>query len=116
MSKLPHDVVLATSGNMSAQILCTPIALINNDGYAVQAAWSGVTGSGTLYLQASCDQDITRPVLGWSPIMSSAFTVNSASGNDMWNVTVAKYRWAQLVWQPSTGGATGTLTAGATVK
>lgn len=97
---------------MANAIVSEPIDLSASNGYAVQAAWTGVTGSGTLYLQATCfpqEQGI------WTQIASSSMTVSGASGNDMWNVTVANYKWAQLIWAPS-GSVSGTLTAYASVK
>jgi hypothetical protein len=110
----PHYRQIITAANMSGALLSEPIDLSGNDGYSVQASWTGVTGSGVLSLQASAHKE---PTAGqWVQIASSPFSVTSAQGNDMWNITAAKYKWAQLIWTPDIGGATGALSAVAFLK
>jgi hypothetical protein len=116
MIRNPRKMYIVNSGDMSSQILSTPIDLSGNEGYAVQVAWRAVTGSGTLSLLASCDDTADFGQLGTVPIASSSMVVNSASGADMWNIQYGKYAWAQLLWVPATGGAAGVLIARATIK
>lgn len=104
--------IFTIPGNMANALVSEPIDLSGAEGYAVHAAWSGVTGSGTAYLQVSNFPDQSN----MTQILSSVFTISSASGSDMWNNTIARYRWAQLVWVPATGGAAGVLTGYASVK
>jgi hypothetical protein len=102
----PRNGFIVQNGNMANTIVSSPVDLTGSGGCAVQATWSGVSGTGTLYLQASAYPDQSQ----YAQVSSSAFTVSSVSGNDMWNVTSSKYIWAQLVWAPS-GSCVGTLTA-----
>jgi hypothetical protein len=115
MNRNPRNRPILTSGNMAGNLASDPIDLSGSQGYAVQAEWSGVTGSGTLSLQVSC-ADPPKAAADWTLITSSVFNVASASGNDMWNILTGNYFWAQLTWTPATGGAAGVLNVRANTK
>jgi len=111
----PKSLPILSSGNMAGSLVSEPIDLSGAIGYAVQAEWTGATGSGTVGLQVSC-ADPPKVANDWTIVPSSEFTVSSASGNDLWNVLTANYFWAQLFWTPATGGAAGSLSARVNLK
>lgn len=74
---------------------------------AVHSIWSG-TPTGTLKLQASCDNvDEPSQVTNWEDISGASTAIAGASGSALWNVVNIGYKWLRLSYVFSSG--TGTL-------
>ena len=109
-------VKILTACDMSTAS-CTSIGTDINQlqSYAIQASFSG-SPVGTLKLQISTDQvqvgtgtnDPAVNVVNWSDYTGSSYSL-SASGNYMWNVFPAGYRWVRMVYTKTSG--TGSLSA-----
>lgn len=114
-----NTIVLLTNAAMTgtSTVVSAPIPLDQIFGYAVQAVWTG-TPNGTLILQASCDVPATQPqtsnggpysITNWTPIDGASTTIAGSSGNFMFNVDGAYYRWVQLSYTNTS--STGSLSA-----
>lgn len=113
----PQNYVIILNGDMSQQIISNPVDLTGWDGYSMQASWLSGSPTGQFYLECSCDPGFISPLTIWTPIGSSVFNVAGTTGNDMWNILTARYRWVHLVWQPTVVGmGSGVLNVNATVK
>lgn len=103
---------ISNSGDMSqATLTSDPIYLEHQFGFALQAVYTG-TPTGTLKLQASCDEgtnDNGAGVTNWTDISGATAALAGAAGNSFFNISDVHYKWARLVYT-RTGGV-GTLTA-----
>lgn len=101
---------MMNAGDMSSATLTTiGLDIQQLYSYAIGATFSG-TPSGTFILQVSTDavlmasgSDPAANVVNWYDYTDSSETI-SASGNFMWNVTPAGYRWVRLKYTKSGGG------------
>lgn len=89
---------------------------------AIQAEWTGASAAGTLKLQISTDNVPVDPigvnnpgagvdpagnVINWSDYTGSSTTV-AGPGNWTWNLVYVGYKWIRVVFTPTSG--TGSLT------
>lgn len=97
----------------------TIIPLEQAFGCAIQAVWTG-TPNGTIKLQASCDLPVnnigqgSQTVTNWTDIANTPQVIAGSSGNFMWNITSAMYRYVRLTYTNTSGS--GTLNAVMCVK
>lgn len=99
--KFANEKILVDA-DMSADFVSAPILIDQIFGYSFQAFFDDAP-DGSFKLQASND-DVPLPAMveNWSDVASSTITV-SASGDAMWNVTNAFYKWVRIVWTFSSG-------------
>lgn len=100
--------VLSATRNSAAQ------QLYNSFVYAIQVVITG-TPTGSLKLQASCDQAYSgKPTSGssglnplpvnWTDIASSSQAV-TAAGSVIWNITDPGYNWVRIVYTDTSSGS-----------
>lgn len=108
-----YSYLIASSSNMSQSIASSAVELFYKWGYSIQASWSGALANGQLNLRGSNDNLVPTT---WTNITGTTAIVNGP-GTVMWNSDMANYRWAQMVFAPSSSqGSTGILTAIANIK
>lgn len=107
---------LLKSADASVTQTTAPIFLANLAGFSFQAVFTGAP-VGSVYLQMSNDAGTVTSaaahtgtgVTNWTVITGSTFAV-SGSGNFGWDYTLAGFRWVQLVYAPTSGTGTVSVT------
>lgn len=115
--RVSNDVII-DAGDMSGDLTSSVISLDQVYGYSVQAVFTG-SPNGTLKLQCSDDPgSAERAPLGsgvtnWTDITGATFSITGA-GDATFNVNLAFYKWARLVYTRTSGS--GSLTARCNTK
>ena len=81
----PFDNYNVTLGNLTSSVF----DLRQSIGYAVQVAWSGVTGSG-----ATLVVEIGNDGVNYQELQT--YTLSTSTGNNILNVERAMYQWVRL--------------------
>ena len=103
---------IITNAAMTQSLTSSVVDLNQMIVFAVQAVYSG-SPSGTLSLQASCDNvPSANQVVNWTTIANSAVNITTA-GSSSWNYSLVGYRWVQAIYTFSSGSGTLNITLNA---
>lgn len=91
----PGSDKLITNGDMSIGFESEPIVLHGKNGLAIRADFTGAP-VGVLFVAVGIDND------KWSVLPDSTVNITEA-GDVTYNINDAKYNYAKLVWDPTSG-------------
>lgn len=108
---LLSNQTLAT-GDLGASFDSAPFRIESQVYTAIQAVWTGTLPIGVLKVQASNDQgtdNVGTGVTNWSDIPASGslnpatVSVSGASGNGLFEIREAGYKWIRVVYTRTSG-------------
>lgn len=106
--RIQNEELVLDSTDMASGIESDPIWLAHIEHYSIQVVFTG-SPNGSFSVQASNDKGSSTnktefaEITNWTEVSSENVTT---AGSRMLNLENVGYRWARLVWTPSSGSGT----------